>query len=541
MTTVQVQDRKIHLRTEYSNLELCHFVRAGKWNKLQRRWEYPLTPNTAYDIIDQFGYEKLQGDRDILSEYAGRIVLAAALRDDPYPYQGKEPWRHQRIAYNFATTITGIRSNQPGGGVMLAMDMRTGKSRIPVEIARNHQDRIRRILIACPIKVVENWCEEFAKYWPDARILPLNNGSVAKKAGYTYNFWSSNPGFVITNYEAVWREPYAELLRTADIDLVVPDEIHRIKDPGGRASKFFGDLGKKVKWKIGLTGTPMPHSPLDAYAQYRHLDPGVFGTSNSLFKNTYAVKGGFEMKQVVGYQNIEDLNARFYRIAYRVKLRDVLPDLPEHDSVYRYFDLAPEEREIYRQMEEEFCVLLEDGAVTADNALVKLLRLQQITSGHLDGRWVGNSKLAELGEVLDDIDPREPIVIFCRFTPDIQAVKKLCIKTGRTVSELSGHADEQASWKRGETDVIVCQIQSGALGVDFTRACYTIYYSLGFSLGDYDQSQKRIEGSNQTRAGAYIHLVANKSVDKKVIRSLRNHKNIVEDVLKQFVDNELET
>src|SRR5207302_255726 len=81
----------------------------------------------------------------------------------------------------------------------------------------------------------------------------------------------------VLNYDSAWRSPFAEWALKQKWDLVVADEIHRCKAPGGKASRFLARLGKAARFRLGLSGTPMPHSPLDVYAYYRFLDPRIFG------------------------------------------------------------------------------------------------------------------------------------------------------------------------------------------------------------------------------------------------------------------------
>jgi SNF2 family DNA or RNA helicase len=82
--------------------------------------------------------------------------------------------------------------------------------------------------------------------------------------------------------------------------------------------------------------------------------------------------------------------------------------------------------------------------------------------------------------------------------------------------------------------VLAVQIESGGVGVDLTRARYAIYYSLGFSLGSYEQSLARIHRPGQTRPVEYIHLLAKNTVDEKVMAALAAKADVVTAVLQQL-------
>jgi SNF2 family DNA or RNA helicase len=179
---------------------------------------------------------------------------------------------------------------------------------------------------------------------------------------------------------------------------------------------------------------------------------------------------------------------------------------------------------------------VQDGTVTASNALTRLLRLQQITggfakdeNGHLHEVDYAKSEL--LRDVLEDLDTHEPLVIFCTFHPDLDRCRRVALETGRSVAELSGRLDELEAWQQGGADVLVAQIQSGKEGVDLTRAAYTIYYSGGYSLGDYDQSLSRTHRPGQTRQTTYIHLALEDTVDLVVYQALHARQEVITAVL----------
>ena len=94
--------------------------------------------------------------------------------------------------------------------------------------------------------------------------------------------------------------------------------------------------------------------------------------------------------------------------------------------------------------------------------------------------------------------------------------------------------DELKRWQAGDAPVLAVQIDSGGLGIDLTRARYAIYYSLGFSLGSYEQSLARVHRPGQTRPVEYIHLLAENTVDEKVVAALSSRADVVNAVLQEM-------
>jgi len=191
----------------------------------------------------------------------------------------------------------------------------------------------------------------------------------------------------------------------------------------------------------------------------------------------------------------------------------------------------------------DFLVWLnENDSITAVNSLAKLLRLQQITSGFLpnpeiQGEYVEitTAKRQALSNVLEDLDMLEPVVIFCRFRKDLDTVHEVAKELGRKSCELSGRVNSLALWQQSNTiPILAVQIQAGGVGIDLTRARYCIYYSLGFSLGDYEQSLARVHRPGQTRPVQYVHLITQNTVDETVYQALDEKKQVVEEILRKI-------
>lgn len=442
-------------------------------------------------------------------------------------------WKHQADAYDFLCT----RSH----GAMLAIPMGGGKTKVAIDALQN--SGAKRILIACPLAVVPAWGDEFRKHTVERnqfRVALLDEGSIQERQARAARTWaiSQRPVQVtVINYQAIWREPFRTWALNQQWDVVIADESHRLKTAGGKASSFFKTLGRRTDYRIGLTGTPMPHSPLDLYAQARFIDDRVFGTRKEAFLSRYTFRGGFTGYQIIGWQNLEELNEKFYELAFRVPANEL--DLPEEVDARRYTRLESSASKIYKELQREFIVGVRNKTIVAPNALVKQLRLQQIAGGWVrdtDGDYhhVSNAKLDLLEDLLTDAPVDESLVIVCRFREEIAAIRKLLHRIRRPNGELSGTRNDLARWQDGKTLDLVVQIQAGSEGIDLTRSRYTIFYSPGVSLGAYQQMRSRTTRPNQTRPQTtFIHLIVRGTEDERTYRAFANNMEIIELVLQE--------
>jgi SNF2 family DNA or RNA helicase len=214
-------------------------------------------------------------------------------------------------------------------------------------------------------------------------------------------------------------------------------------------------------------------------------------------------------------------------------------------TVQRSAALSPSALRIYKQLEKDLVARLEQGTVTAANGLVKLLRLSQLTGGWLtpdadlwnegqqEPQCVDTGKKELLSDVLDDLPQAEPVVVFYRFTQDAESIKEVCREQRRMYHELSGRVNQLQAWQQGG-QVIAVQIATGGLGVDLTRACYCIYYSVGYSLSEYEQSLARVHRPGQSRPVTYLQLIMRDTVDEKVYTALQAKADVVEAVLQEI-------
>jgi len=195
----------------------------------------------------------------------------------------------------------------------------------------------------------------------------------------------------------------------------------------------------------------------------------------------------------------------------------------------------------YRDLERDFVADLDTGTVTVATALTKLLRLSQATGGYarLDGSDGGSlvpidgigAKRMALADRLEDLAVTEPVVVFCRFRSDLDDVAAVARELGREYAEVSGERKDLERWQAGDATILGVQMQSGGVGIDCSRSAFAVYYSLGYSLGDYEQSLARLRRPGQERCVRYYHLVCEGTVDEAVYAALRDRRSVVEAVL----------
>lgn len=448
--------------------------------------------------------------------------------------KGPKAWPHQLQALRF------IHARR---GSLLWIAMGAGKSRVVVDYLQNTPSG--PTLILCPLKVAPIWPREFEKYTVEPRtILLLDRGSVNDR---TDLLRAGTASIFIVNYDAARMAPLNTTLLSIPWQRIILDECHRIKAAGGQTSRFVARLCARCPKIIGLSGTPLTTGQrgtggkliggwLDMYGQARAIAPQLYGTSHANYKNRYGRWMTEPFPKLLDDLNQVEWHAKFDSFCFHVGEDELAYTLPAVTDQVIPVSLPEPVMRSYRQLEDQMIAEWEDESISASNALVKQLRLQQMAGGHLQPDAGGpvekihDEKFTAIAELLADMDPGEKVVIFCKFRPEIKELESIVLNLKRPVYHLIGGIDSSEPWKRSVGGVILVQISAGSEGVDLTAARYCIYCSLCHSLKDYQQGRKRLHRPGQTRPVTYYHIVASGTIDNEIYAALDTKESVVESV-----------
>jgi len=545
MASITTSRDGIVLRCLYKERHKCQLVVGGKWDRARKAWVYPKSPFTAHalDIVFPTA-DKSDGFVELVNQHELRERCnAVKYKTDDIEGYPDDLWPHQRACLRWLDCLG-------PGGYLIASDMGTGKSRIVIEKILG--DGLEKVLVVAPKNVVYSWERYIVREllpngkYQQAQLLVLIDMPVQKRkvmleqaAGF------EAPIIALINYESVWRAQIKEVIKGIRWDLVVADECQKIRAPGSKVSKFMGAAFDQVELRLGLTGTPLGKSCLDAYGIFRFLDKGIFGTNYSKFQGRYAIMDSNGWGPVA-FINQEDFNQRFHWITFRVDKEDVLDWLPEvlHEEIPLKLDAKS--RKVYKALETQFIAEINEQGDMIDvpNAGAKLLRLQQVTSGYLpkedgDPEILNAIKRDALQELLEGIAEDEPVVVFCRFKHDLESIKQAAENVGREYLELSGKCSQwkEFQFDRKDGEVLGVQIQSGGAGIDLTRARYCVFYSMSFSYDDYDQALSRVHRPGQKHKVIYYHLKMKGTIDTYIYRAISRKANVIEEIVNFYKNN----
>lgn len=414
-------------------------------------------------------------------------------------------------------------------GFALWMEQGTGKTITALKVAavRWRRQQLRYVLVVGPKNAIGTWARQI----PQHLNIP-HRGFCGKKGLDQFLMSPLDPdklSFLVINYELAWRRVKV-LMKARPLEMVILDEAHRIKNRNSRQAKGMHKLGDQAKWKLTLTGTPQVYLIFPLWSQMRFIVPQLFGVQWTAFKNQYLRKagyGGYKLK----FKTPRLRNRFLDKLApYVARVRqDEMLDLPPEVDTYLYFPLSGEARRVYRELEKDFVTQFQDIPTTTPLAITNMIRLQQVTGGFLprdDGTLVRleQDKLAIFADWLEDFPAHEKLVVFARFTAEIDMICQVLKRRRRSYVVLDGRTKDRTCWMafqdHAEPKTIVCQVATANDSIDLYAASTMFIYSKTFSYIQYDQMRKRIRRNGQERTQKFIHAVAENTIDERLIFSL---------------------
>jgi SNF2 family DNA or RNA helicase len=459
----------------------------------------------------------------------------------------------------YAHQLTALEKSWNKENFAYFMEMGTGKTKVLIDNLAMLYDKgkIDGALIVAPKGVVKTWYEqELPTHLPDhiENVSVLWQPNITKtqqeKLDSLFEI-DSAIHILVMNVEALSTEKgvkFATKFINSHKTLMAIDESTTIKTPTARRTKNIIKIGLNAKYKRIMTGSPITKNPLDLYTQCEFLDPWLLDFSSYYaFRNRYAEMKtmhihGRSIQVVDKFQNLGELSDTVKEFSYRVLKEDCL-DLPPKVFIKRHITLTSDQKKVYEQMKQQAIAHLNGKVTTTMTVLTQLMRLHQITCGYVaadDGttQAVESNRLNELMSILEDTEGK--VIIWANYQLSVGEIIQKIIKVYGPDSYvhyygLTPQEDRQDFIRKFQNDpkcrFIIGTPQTGGYGITLTQANTVIYYSNGYDLEKRLQSEDRAHRIGQKKTVTYIDLIAEDTIDEKIVEALRKKINIASEVM----------
>lgn len=316
--------------------------------------------------------------------------------------------------------------------------------------------------------------------------------------------------------------------------LILVDESDSIKTISTERSRKLREIALVTEQRAIMTGTPIAKDLTDEWAQFYFLNPDIVGNKYlTSFRAQYCIMGGFEGRAVVGHRNLE----RFKELTAPYIFRATKADLNLPPKVYDevVFDMEDEQKKMIRSIRDSFFASLgDDGELSVKNGATALMRIQQISNGFIqnDEKKIitlpKNPRLLALKELRKDIQGK--VIIWCRFRQDVKSIAE-AFPDAVTIYGENDSEERKASKEgfiNGNAPELIATPGAAGKGVDGLQTVCSdaIYYSNSYNAIDRWQSEDRIDRIGMRGSSTFFDLIARGSVDRPILRNLRDKKDI---------------
>jgi len=566
--TYNPKAKKFEIECTFAENSLIAGLPSKRFQARRRIWQATaLSRNAEFMLSDPRIKQAMTPDAVAVAE---KSVNRVKIRREPFPawYRFKtQPFKHQQQALDH---VWGLERHA------LFMEMGTGKTKVAIDLnaARMMEGSIDTLVVFCPNAIRDNWADEWATHSPlqDIPALIVGDLTKSKKQALVTRASGLERSVIVVGMESLQQKRRGGSAWDTLLEMVggrkyavVVDESHLAKNPDANRSKNVEDIAGNAQFCGIMTGSPIAQGILDLYQQFQILDPDIIGIGDYFsFRSRYAEMGGFENRQVIGYNNVEELMGLVKPYVFQCTKKEAL-DLPEKLYTRRIVKMTKEQEKVYREIDKESETMISDAVsrgtpfeLVVEQVLAKYNALQQVTGGFVNyddilevdefggtvdkvrkSAWLvepeRNPKVKELMAIAEEHGDK-PIIVWAKFRNEIEIiVNALRAKYGPdSVAEYHGgisREDRKASmagFKEGRHRFFVANQQTGGTGLTINEANVVVYFSNSLKLVERLQSEDRNHRIGQKNDVLYIDLVCQGTKDVDVMQAIRDKKDVAD-------------
>ncbi len=460
----------------------------------------------------------------------------------PSPIFTRYDWPGDRPPWEIQKITAGVMAENSRAYVLNTMG--TGKTRSAIWATDYLMKlgKVKRVLILAPLSTISIvWERELFATVPYRRVKVLY-GARQKRL----DLLAQDADFYVINHHGLL--VLDDALRGKRFDAIIIDELAIFRNRATELWKAANRLIGQAPYAWGLTGSPTPHSPMDAYGQARLLTPGRVPRTKGMWEDMTMRK--ITQFRAVARPEANTIIHEAMQPSVRYTREDVM-ELPDTVYVDRKVDPDAEAKRAYKLLFDKMRTTTQDGrSITAANEGVLTMKLLQVACGYIyaDDKTVyelpNKARLAALEEFVEECEAK--LLVFVPFVHALKGVSEHLRRAGHAVEIVYGETTKAARDRifhafKSQTDprIIVAHPQTMAHGLTLTEASTVVWYAPVPNLEIYEQANARITRPGQTRKTLIAHL-AGTNVERATYKRLRERASMQGMLLQMFKEQGVE-
>ncbi len=417
-----------------------------------------------------------------------------------------------------------------GVGACLADDMGLGKTLQALAIILLRAAAGPTLVVA-PTSVCVNWQEEAKRFAPTLNIIQFSGRNRAKLLSDLGPF-----DVLVASYGLLQHESQA--MTAAHWVTIVLDEAQAIKNRATKRSRAA--MGLRGDFRIITTGTPIENHLGELWNLFQFLNPGLLGPLDR-FQKRFAVP--------IERDGRRDIRLKLKKLVQPFILRrlksDVLDELPPRTEVTIKVQMKRQERAFYEAIRQRAVETLHHEVGRSAEQHVRILteitRLRRCCCNPrliLPGTNIPSSKLEEFGRIVEELlEGGHKALVFSQFVGHLSLIRELLDHRAISYQYLDGatpasqRAKRVAAFQNGTGDLFLISLKAGGVGLNLTAADYVIHLDPWWNPAVEDQASDRAHRIGQQRPVTVYRLVAENTIEEKIVALHRAKKDLAESLL----------
>jgi SNF2 family DNA or RNA helicase len=407
------------------------------------------------------------------------------------------------------------------GNALLADDMGLGKTVQTLAYIASEKQSLPAVVVA-PLVTLTNWQREIERFMKkkskNGRIVEHDVPTITSiRSGKQKELGDYD--FYLINYELLYKRQID--LSKLKIHTLVCDEVQHLRSKTTKKYSAVKKLAgmKSVKYRVGLSGTPIYNHGSEIWPIVDILKPGLLGSFKEFCE--YFCYQDERGKAIVVPSKRDGLRHVLQRdVMLRRKKSDVLKELK--DKV-RYKETIDADETYYKNELNKIWSKLEEEQKHAETEFSKVASYQRAIQS--ERQAAGVAKLHHVIDFVKNImEIEESVVVFCHHK-SIHKLLHESLQEFNPAAIIGGQTDKirQESidnFQNGDTKLIIVGLRAGNLGINLTRAKYVIFAELDWSPAIHRQAEDRLHRIGQKNTVFAYYLIGKRTLDEHVANIL---------------------
>jgi superfamily II DNA or RNA helicase len=405
-----------------------------------------------------------------------------------------------------------------GFGACLADDMGLGKTLQTIMLLQTLKDRLKKVIIICPVSILYNWRNELEKF---------SDLSYSIYYGDEREF-NTGAQVILTSYGLMKKESLSTFGDT-EFDIMIFDEVQHLKNVRSLGANAARQL--KAKFRICLTGTPVENDLSEFYNIMDLCVPGVWGDLGILRSNSK------NKNRLLARRTVKPFILR------RTK-DQVLKELPEKIENHVFLDFSPEEREFYKQkLNAVRANIIAPGAKRYGEVLKSLLEMRQLCLWQKQPAFQ-STKIDFLMETLEQlVEEGHKTLVFSQFTTYLDMIENKLKVAGWKYARIDGsqtikkRGEQVEKFQQGDAQIFLISLKAGGFGLNLTAASYIFLMDPWWNPAVERQAVDRAHRIGQENKLTVYRPIIKETVEEKVLMLQQSKRELFRDLMAEDDDN----